>query len=62
VEAWRARLYSPPVLEYLGQGNADNAMGLLAQLRPLNLKRRPRRLRELNRDLFPRDEFLSPGG
>jgi hypothetical protein len=62
VEGWRARLYSPPVLAYLGEANAGNAMTLLEQLRPLNLKRRPRRPREVNRDLFPRDEFLSHGG
>jgi len=50
------------VLAYLGEANAGNAMTLLEQLRPLNLKRRPRRTREVNRDLFPRDEFLSHGG
>jgi hypothetical protein len=50
------------VLGYLGAENADHALSLLQQLRPLNLKRRPRRQREVNRDLFPRDEFLSPGG
>jgi predicted membrane-bound spermidine synthase len=62
VAGWRARLHSPEVMAYLGEANAVNAMTLLEQLRPLNLKRRPRRQREVNRDLFPRDEFLSPGG
>jgi spermidine synthase len=61
-EAWRARLYSPAVLSYLGRHSADDAMRLLQRLRPVNLKQRPRRQRELNLDLFPRDEFLSPGG
>jgi hypothetical protein len=62
VQAWRARLYSPGVLAYLGPANADHVMTLLEELRPLNLRRRPRRQREVNLDLFPRDEFLSPGG
>jgi spermidine synthase len=61
-EAWKAQLYSPAVLSYLGRHSADDAMRLLQEMRPVNVKQRPRRLRELNLDLFPRDEFLSPGG
>jgi predicted membrane-bound spermidine synthase len=61
-EAWRARLYSPAVVAYLGRPQADEVWRLLDQLRPVNLNRRARRRRELNLDLFPRDEFLSPGG
>ena len=60
--AWKARLLAPAVETYLGRRNADDAWKLLEQLRPLNVKNRPRRQRELNLDLFPRDEFLSPGG
>jgi hypothetical protein len=61
-DAWEARLYSPAVLSYLGRHSADDARRLLQALKPVNVKQRPRRPRELNLDLFPRDEFLSPGG
>jgi hypothetical protein len=59
-EAWRARLDSAPVVGYLGRSNADETRGLLDELRPLNVKQRARRQRDLNLDLFPRDEFLTP--
>jgi SAM-dependent methyltransferase len=61
-DGWKARLHSPAVVAYLGRRNADDAWKLLEEFRPLNVKNRPRRRRELNLDLFPRDEFLSPGG
>jgi hypothetical protein len=48
------------VVGYLGRSNADETRGLLDELRPLNVKQRARRQRDLNLDLFPRDEFLTP--
>jgi spermidine synthase len=60
--AWKARLLAPAVEAYLGRRNTDDAWKLLQEFRPLNIRNRPRRQREMNLDLFPRDEFLSPGG
>jgi spermidine synthase len=59
-ETWKARLYDPRVVAYLGQRTADDLARLLDRLQPLNIKQRQQRQRDLNLDLFPRDEFLTP--
>jgi predicted membrane-bound spermidine synthase len=59
-EAWRARVLSPAVVNYLGKRDAEATRKMLDGLRPYNVKQRSRRQRELNLDLFPRDEFLTP--
>jgi spermidine synthase len=57
---WLRRLETEAVSSYLGP-QAKNAVGrLLEDLRPVNLRRRQRGERALDRDLFPRDEFLTP--
>jgi spermidine synthase len=57
--AWRARLADPAVVAYLGREGAGNVGWLLELLRPLHRTGRRHREVELNRDLFPRDEFLA---
>ncbi len=60
VDAWRARALSPEVVRYLGQDSAGGTASLLSQVQALHLQRRPQRIRNMNLDLFPRDEFHSP--
>lgn len=55
---WRDRLRSEPVRRYLGEHRLQGVENLLRALRPHNLKGRRPHGHELNRDLFPRDEFL----
>jgi spermidine synthase len=58
-DLWRQRLADPAVQRYLGARQADAAW-LLDRLQPLHRAGRGHRERELNRDLFPRDEFWTP--
>ena len=55
-------IYSIAIIVAAFMAGADDARKLLEEFRPLNLRARTRRQRELNLDLFPRDEFRSPGG
>jgi hypothetical protein len=56
---WRARLESAEVKRYLRDRVADSDW-VLARLRALHRTGRRHPTRELNHDLFPRDEFASP--
>jgi spermidine synthase len=58
VEAWAARAASPAVASYLGEGLSQEVAKRVLKVKPL--VRTGRRAVELNHDLFPRDEFLSP--
>ena len=58
LEAWLARAGSPAVASYLGDELAREVMKRLERCRPL--VRTGRRMVDLNHDLFPRDEFLTP--
>jgi len=58
VEVWAARATSPGVASYLG---ADLSLEVLKRVQKCKpLVRTGRRAVDLNHDLFPRDEFLSP--
>ena len=57
---WLRRLETEAVASYLGPKAKDAVGRLLEDLRPVNLGRRQRGERALDRDLFPRDEFLTP--
>jgi spermidine synthase len=59
-DEWRRRLDSPPVTTYLGRRVRKAAAQLLARLQPVPPNARPPAESELDRDLFPRDEFLTP--
>ena len=53
-EAWRARVFSPEVQAYLGEGRAQGVWrDYLREARPAGEPE----VRDLNHDLFPRDEF-----
>ena len=58
-EAWRARLQDAAVRAYLGEEGAEAVAGLHELRRPLHRTGRRHSARDLNRDLFPRDEFLA---
>lgn len=58
VEAWVARATSPAVVSYLGAELSQEVVKRLQKCRPL--VRTGRRAVDLNHDLFPRDEFLTP--
>ena len=58
-DAWRVRLFDPAVQAYLGKEGAGNVQWLLDLLRPLHRTGRRHSAKDLNRDLFPRDEFLA---
>jgi spermidine synthase len=60
VEAWRARALSPEVIRYLGEESAHGTAWLLSRVEPLHRLKRRQLLRNMNWDLFPRDEFHSP--
>jgi predicted membrane-bound spermidine synthase len=57
--AWQRRLAEPAVVDYLGTVRPIIEQ-MLGELAPVNVKGRRRRELELNRDLFPRDEFRTP--
>jgi predicted membrane-bound spermidine synthase len=57
LEAWRQRLVSPEVVAYLG--GAEVAADIWQRLEKAQLRTDPPRV-EFNRDLFPKDEFLTP--
>ena len=58
VETWLARLGTPAVMEYLGPIHHEDVYKRLRKIRPQ--LRRGHREFAVNRDLFPRDEFLTP--
>jgi spermidine synthase len=58
-EVWQQRLRDAAVRGYLGEEGADAVAWLLELLRPLHRTGRRHSARDLNRDLFPRDEFLA---
>jgi spermidine synthase len=58
VEAWVARATSPAVVSYLGAELAQEVVKRVQKCKPL--VRTGRRAVDLNHDLFPRDEFLTP--
>jgi SAM-dependent methyltransferase len=58
VEAWLARLGTREVREYLGPVHHEDVYKRLRKIKPL--ERASRKEFALNRDLFPRDEFLNP--
>lgn len=55
---WRARIESPEVSEYLGPQLAQELVAIIRGARPADPGAQPQQ--GLNRDLFPRDEFLTP--
>jgi spermidine synthase len=57
---WRRRLDAPDVTAYLGHRVRKAAVKLLARLQPVLPAVRPAPESTLDRDLFPRDEFLTP--
>lgn len=56
---WRARLHSPEVVRYLGQPRIESVETLLNKMRPWR-SHAPLAPGDVNLDLFPRDEFLTP--
>jgi predicted membrane-bound spermidine synthase len=58
VETWEARATSPAVVAYLGEELVQEVRKRVRKCQPL--VRIGRRAVELNHDLFPRDEFLTP--
>ena len=60
LRAWKARLFSAPVRAYLGAEGVASTEWLLERLQPLHRGGRRFPERELNGDLFPRDEFATP--
>jgi predicted membrane-bound spermidine synthase len=58
-EVLRTRLHAPEVVSYLGEERVADLLNLLLRVRLLETGE-PSRDDELNRDLFPRDEFLAP--
>lgn len=59
-ETWRARLRDPRVVAHLGEESAREVDTRLGYVRVAPV--RPTFPAELNRDLFPRDEYQTPGG
>jgi SAM-dependent methyltransferase len=59
-EAWRARVLSPEVVAYLGDERAQGTAWLLERVQVLHRYRRRQLIKNMNFDLFPRDEFHSP--
>lgn len=56
-EAWQARATDPAIAAYFGSRLAGDLARAVARLRPLEPLDPPA---DANRDLFPRDEFLTP--
>jgi SAM-dependent methyltransferase len=59
-ETWRARALSPEVLSYLGEAGSSGTVWLLDRVQQLHRHRRRQLQKNMNFDLFPRDEFHSP--
>lgn len=59
-DAWRERLHSPAVRAYLGDAGMESTQWALDRLRPWHRAGRRQPEHDRNRDLFPRDEFVSP--
>ncbi|HUG52533.1 MAG TPA: fused MFS/spermidine synthase [Vicinamibacteria bacterium] len=59
-EAWAERLQSVAVRAYLGDEAVASTQWMLDRLRPLHRTGRHMPERQRNRDLFPRDEFVTP--
>ncbi|HET7746807.1 MAG TPA: fused MFS/spermidine synthase, partial [Vicinamibacteria bacterium] len=59
-ETWKGRAASPEVRAYLGEDAAKGVILLLETIQPLNVRRRQHRFKDMNWDLFPRDEFSTP--
>ena len=59
-DEWRRRLDSPAVTAYLGKRIRKATALLLARLQPVARSERAAAEADLDRDLFPRDEFLTP--
>ncbi len=57
---WRGRLDTPAVSAYLGRRIRKATAQLLARLQPVPHAERSASEVDLDRDLFPRDEFLTP--
>jgi SAM-dependent methyltransferase len=60
VDLWKSRALSPGVVAYLGREGASGTASLLQRLQPLHVSGRRLPLRNMNFDLFPRDEYHSP--
>jgi spermidine synthase len=60
LEQWRARALSPEVKAYLGDDGASGTAWLLERVQQLHRLRRRQLQKNMNFDLFPRDEFHSP--
>jgi spermidine synthase len=60
VALWQSRAMSPEVVGYLGEDGASGTAWLLSHVQPLHRFKRRQLLRNMNWDLFPRDEFHSP--
>ena len=58
VETWAARATSPAIVSYLGEELSQEVLKRVQKCKPL--VRTGRRAVDLNHDLFPRDEFLTP--
>jgi spermidine synthase len=58
-EVLRTRVLAPEVVNYLGEERVADLLNLLLKVRLLETAEAPPE-DELNRDLFPRDEFLAP--
>jgi SAM-dependent methyltransferase len=58
VETWAARATSPAVVSYLGAELSQDLLKRVQKCKPL--VRTGRRAVDVNHDLFPRDEFLTP--
>ena len=56
----RAAGVAPAVRAYLGEAGVGRARYVLERLRPLHVTGRRHPARELNWDLYPRDEFAVP--
>lgn len=56
--AWQGRLSAPSVRDYLGPRLTDEIEECIASVKPTFHRDSPES--EINRDLFPRDEFLRP--
>ena len=59
-ETWRSRALSPEVRAYLGEDGATGTAWLLERVQQLHRLRRRQLQKNMNFDLFPRDEFHSP--
>jgi hypothetical protein len=59
-DLWRSRAMSPEVAAYLGEDGASGTAWLLMRVQQLHRLRRRQLQKNMNFDLFPRDEFHSP--